>query len=171
MDVPLFPHLLLPLQTWCVAKPSSDQATLLDNINYACSHVDCRLLSSGYPCYSPNNLINHASIPMNLYYQANGRNYWNFTNSGLIVITNPSYGNCYYEYTCQQLSVFLVRTSKVTLSPTTFNDFCLEKELNRSTDSLTVMVTLPGATRPLTAKKVLYVKHTPQFPYQEPSGL
>lgn len=80
------------MKTWCVAKPSSDQATLLDNINYACSHVDCRVLSSGCPCYSPGNLINHASIAMNLYYQANGRNYWNcnFKNSGLIVITNPS---------------------------------------------------------------------------------
>ncbi|EFH65454.1 glycosyl hydrolase family protein 17 [Arabidopsis lyrata subsp. lyrata] len=79
-------------KTWCVAKPSSDQATLLDNINFACSHVDCRVLSSGCPCYSPGNLINHASIAMNLYYQANGRNYWNcnFKNSGLIVITNPS---------------------------------------------------------------------------------
>ncbi|WZZ07274.1 hypothetical protein YC2023_093195 [Brassica napus] len=79
-------------KTWCVAKPSSDQAALLDNINYACSHVDCRVLSSGCPCYSPGNLINHASVAMNLYYQANGRNYWNcnFKNSGLIVITNPS---------------------------------------------------------------------------------
>ncbi|CAG7904923.1 unnamed protein product [Brassica rapa] len=79
-------------KTWCVAKPSSDQAALLDNINYACSHVDCRVLSSGCPCYSPGNLINHASVAMNLYYQANGRNYWNcnFKNSGLIVITNPT---------------------------------------------------------------------------------
>ncbi|CAN8270726.1 unnamed protein product [Cochlearia groenlandica] len=89
------------IKTWCVAKPSSDQATLQDNINFACTYVDCRVLSSGCPCYSPSNLINHASIAMNLYYQANGKNYWNcnFKNSGLIVITNPSYGNCYYEYT------------------------------------------------------------------------
>ncbi|KAK1298724.1 hypothetical protein QJS10_CPB14g00519 [Acorus calamus] len=28
-------------KTWCVAKPSSDDATLLANINYACSQVDC----------------------------------------------------------------------------------------------------------------------------------
>ncbi|KAG2313584.1 hypothetical protein Bca52824_025141 [Brassica carinata] len=95
-------YMLRPTKTWCVAKPSSDQAPLLDNINYACSHVDCRLLSSGHPCYSPSNLINHASIAMSLYYQANGRNYWNcnFNNSGLVVILIPvSYGNCYYEYT------------------------------------------------------------------------
>ncbi|XP_054814006.1 glucan endo-1,3-beta-D-glucosidase-like [Prosopis cineraria] len=83
---------------WCVAKPSSDQATLLANINYACSQVDCRILQKGCPCSTPDNLINHASIAMNLYFQSKGRNHWNcdFRGSGLIVITNPSYGNCIY---------------------------------------------------------------------------
>ncbi|XVF18419.1 hypothetical protein REPUB_Repub11eG0019800 [Reevesia pubescens] len=86
-------------KTWCVAKPSSDQATLLGNINFACSQVDCRVMQKGCPCYSPDNLINHASIAMNLYYQAKGRNKWNcdFRGSGLIVITDPSYANCLYE--------------------------------------------------------------------------
>ncbi|TXG46528.1 hypothetical protein EZV62_027974 [Acer yangbiense] len=86
-------------KTWCVAKPSTDEASLLANINYACSHVDCRILQKGCSCFSPDNLINHASIAMNLYYQAKGRNLWNcdFKCSGLIVITNPSYGNCIYE--------------------------------------------------------------------------
>ncbi|TYI41819.1 hypothetical protein ES332_A01G053000v1 [Gossypium tomentosum] len=76
-------------KSWCVAKPSSDQATLLANINFACSQVDCR----------PDNLMNHASIAMNLYYQAKGRNKWNcdFRGSGLIVITNPSYADCIYD--------------------------------------------------------------------------
>lgn len=77
---------------WCVAKPSSDQATLLANINFACSQVDCRVMQKGCPCFSPDNLISHASIVMNLYYQSKGRNKWNcdFRGSGLIVITNPS---------------------------------------------------------------------------------
>lgn len=99
------------MKTWCVAKPSSDQAALLDNINYACSHVDCRVLSSGCPCYSPGNLINHASVAMNLYYQANGRNYWNcnFKNSGLIVITNPS------EWMSMLLHLFLLLLSKTNI--------------------------------------------------------
>ncbi|EEF33908.1 glucan endo-1,3-beta-glucosidase [Ricinus communis] len=85
-------------KTWCVAKPSSDQATLLANINYACSQVDCRILQKGCPCFSPDNLMNHASIAMNMYYQSRGRNRWNcdFRNSGLIVMTDPSYGNCIY---------------------------------------------------------------------------
>ncbi|XP_054817205.1 glucan endo-1,3-beta-glucosidase-like [Prosopis cineraria] len=85
-------------RTRCVAKPSSDQATLLANINYACSQADCRNLQRGRPCFMPDNLMNHASIAMNLYYQAKGRNHWNceFRGSGLIVVTDPSYGNCIY---------------------------------------------------------------------------
>jgi hypothetical protein len=83
-------------RTWCVAKPSSDQATLLANINYACSHVDCQILQKGYPCFSPDSLRSHASIAMNLYYQCKGRNRWNcdFRDSGLIVKTDPS-KDCY----------------------------------------------------------------------------
>lgn len=79
-------------KTWCVAKPSTDQASLLANLDFACSHVDCRILKGGCPCSSPDNLMNHASIAMNLYYQAKGRNQWNcdFRCSGLIVMTNPS---------------------------------------------------------------------------------
>ncbi|XP_052178693.1 glucan endo-1,3-beta-glucosidase isoform X2 [Diospyros lotus] len=89
----------LKLRSWCVAKPSSDEKTLVENINYACSQVDCRVLQKGCPCFSPDNLFNHASIAMNLYYQCKGRNKWNcdFKNSGLITITDPSYGGCVYE--------------------------------------------------------------------------
>ncbi|XP_058210269.1 glucan endo-1,3-beta-glucosidase-like [Rhododendron vialii] len=86
-------------KTWCVAKPSSNAATLLENINYACSQVDCRILQKGCPCSSPDNLINRASIAMNLYYQCKGRNKWNcdFKHSGLITVTDPSYDSCVYE--------------------------------------------------------------------------
>ncbi|GMJ13822.1 hypothetical protein like AT1G78520 [Hibiscus trionum] len=85
-------------KTWCTAKPSSDQAVLLANINYACSQVDCQIIQKPCPCFYPNNLINHASIAMNLYYQSKGRNAWNcdFAGSGLIVLTDPSYANCLY---------------------------------------------------------------------------
>ena len=79
-------------RTWCIAKPSSDEATLLANINYACSQVDCRVMQKGCPCFSPDNLINHASIAMNLYFRSKGCNLWNcdFRGSGLLVITDPS---------------------------------------------------------------------------------
>ncbi|KAL2483546.1 Carbohydrate-binding X8 domain superfamily protein [Forsythia ovata] len=86
-------------KTWCVAKPSSDQGTLTANINYACSQVDCRVLQKGCSCFVPDNLINHASVAMNIYYQSRGRNHWNcyFGNSGLVVLTDPSYGSCIYQ--------------------------------------------------------------------------
>ncbi|CAL9119292.1 unnamed protein product [Musa textilis] len=84
---------LVPGQkTWCVAKPSSDDATLLENINYVCSQVDCSVLRRGFPCFYPDNLMSHASIAMNLYYQSRGRNPWNcfFSNSALVATTDPS---------------------------------------------------------------------------------
>nr|XP_010907228.1 major pollen allergen Ole e 10-like [Elaeis guineensis] len=107
-----FPLLLLSLapgravassqgqKTWCVAKPSSNNATLTENLNYACSQVDCKVLQKDCLCFYPDNLISHASVAMNLYYQARGRNYWNcyFKNSGLITTTDPSFGNCSYVY-------------------------------------------------------------------------
>ncbi|PKA55580.1 Glucan endo-1,3-beta-D-glucosidase [Apostasia shenzhenica] len=85
-------------KTWCVAKPSSDDSALENNINFACSQVDCSILQSGYPCFNPDKLISHASVAMNLYYQAKGRNYWNcyFSDSALTVTTDPSYGSCAY---------------------------------------------------------------------------
>ncbi|KAH0449578.1 hypothetical protein IEQ34_020270 [Dendrobium chrysotoxum] len=86
------PVLVFGEKTWCIAKPSSDVATLLANINYACSQVDCSMIQSGHPCFNPDTPISHASIAMNLYYQAKGRNTWNcdFKNSGLLLNTNPS---------------------------------------------------------------------------------
>ncbi|XP_060188253.1 glucan endo-1,3-beta-D-glucosidase-like [Lycium barbarum] len=86
-------------KTWCMAKPSSDNTILQQNINFACSNVDCSIFQEGCPCFSPNNLMNHASIAMNLYYQSKGRNHWNchFGNSALVVLTDPSYGSCNYE--------------------------------------------------------------------------
>lgn len=79
-------------KTWCVAKPSSDKATLIANLNYACSQVDCSVLQRRGACFDPDILISHASIAMNLYYQAMGRNRWNcyFDNSALVVTTDPS---------------------------------------------------------------------------------
>ncbi|XP_020105788.1 major pollen allergen Ole e 10-like isoform X2 [Ananas comosus] len=85
-------------RTYCVAKPSTDEATLAANLNYACSQVDCGVLQRGGPCFYPDSLISHASVAMNLYYQSRGRNAWNcyFRSSGLIVTTDPSFGGCAY---------------------------------------------------------------------------
>ncbi|KAL1191208.1 Glucan endo-1,3-beta-glucosidase [Cardamine amara subsp. amara] len=85
---------------WCVAKPSTGKEKLQENIDFACSKIACQIISKGGACNTPDNLMSHASVVMNLYYQAHGRNYWNcnFTGSGLIGITDPSYGNCIYQF-------------------------------------------------------------------------
>ncbi|OIV99025.1 hypothetical protein TanjilG_32284 [Lupinus angustifolius] len=38
------------------------------------------------------------SSAMNLYYQSHGRNHWNcdFKGSGIVVVSDPSYGGCIY---------------------------------------------------------------------------
>ena len=77
---------------WCVAKPSANDTILQSNIDFACSLVDCSSLREGGPCFEPDTLISHASVAMNLYYEANGKTYLNclFRDSGLITVTDPS---------------------------------------------------------------------------------
>ncbi|XP_020248825.1 glucan endo-1,3-beta-D-glucosidase-like [Asparagus officinalis] len=98
--IPFTSGLVQEQKTWCVAKPSSSQATLWENLNYACSQVDCGIIREGCACFKPDNLMSHASIAMNLYYQANGKNSWNcfFKNSALIATTDPSFGDCTYAH-------------------------------------------------------------------------
>ncbi|KAJ7014148.1 hypothetical protein D5086_003080 [Populus alba] len=85
-------------KTWCVAKPSSTDAELSANLEFACGHVDCTTIQPNGPCFNPNTFINHASVAMNLYYSFHGRNLWNcdYQKSGLITKTDPSYGTCQY---------------------------------------------------------------------------
>ncbi|KAJ1688332.1 hypothetical protein LUZ63_019722 [Rhynchospora breviuscula] len=74
-----------------VVRSQSDQKTWC---------VDCTIFQEGYSCFYPNNNISHASIAMNLYFQSRGRNNWNcdFSSSGLIVSTDPSFGDCVYQF-------------------------------------------------------------------------
>ncbi|BAT74119.1 hypothetical protein VIGAN_01171900 [Vigna angularis var. angularis] len=86
-------------KSWCVAKPSSSDSTLENNIQYACSILgDCKMIQPGGSCFDPNNLLNHASVVMNQYYAFSGGNGWNcyFAGSGLIAVSDPSYDNCKY---------------------------------------------------------------------------
>ncbi|ESQ38992.1 hypothetical protein EUTSA_v10001721mg [Eutrema salsugineum] len=85
---------------WCVANPTTDNAKLLQNIDFACSKIDCQIIMEGGPCFNPNTPLNHASVAMNLYYQAQGRHFWNcqFEGSGLITVIDPSYGDCKYQF-------------------------------------------------------------------------
>ncbi|GMI93536.1 hypothetical protein like AT1G78520 [Hibiscus trionum] len=90
-------------KTWCVAKPSADAAALASNIDYACNYLglkgqNCSQILPEGTCFDPDTLINHASYAMNSYYQAYGRqpHQCYFTDSALISISDPSYGNCQY---------------------------------------------------------------------------
>lgn len=83
--------------SWCVPKPDASNAALQANINYVCSQkVDCGPIQPGGVCFAANNLRALATYAMNAYYQANGRHPFNcdFSNSGVIVSTNPSHDNC-----------------------------------------------------------------------------
>ncbi|KAK8509756.1 hypothetical protein V6N13_093605 [Hibiscus sabdariffa] len=86
--------------TWCIAKPSTDNSRLNVNINYSCtqSGVDCRPIQPGGACYRPNTIVSHASYAMNLFYKAAGKNTWNchFNGTGIIISVDPSIGSCNY---------------------------------------------------------------------------
>ncbi|XP_021676296.2 uncharacterized protein LOC110661834 isoform X2 [Hevea brasiliensis] len=86
-------------KTWCVVNPLTRHAELLANLDYACNHVGCSQIQQGGSCFYPNTYIHHASFAMNLYYQYMGRHEvdCNFTNSGLISLSDPSSGSCTYE--------------------------------------------------------------------------
>ncbi|KAL5577177.1 hypothetical protein UlMin_018876 [Ulmus minor] len=86
---------------WCVAKPTTSDEILQKNIELACTHVDCRrLVNAGGDCFKPATLLNIASVTMNLYYQASGKalTSCDFWGTGLLVVTDPSYETCKYEY-------------------------------------------------------------------------
>ncbi|KAG0522386.1 hypothetical protein BDA96_07G032600 [Sorghum bicolor] len=87
-------------KTWCVAKPSAEDAALRGNLEFACSESDCGAIQGTGGCARPddNSLLSRASVAMNAYYQARGRNSWNcfFNGTGLITITDPSLGACKY---------------------------------------------------------------------------
>lgn len=85
-------NLLLLQGDWCIANHVTDNERLQKNIDFACSIVNCGIIMKGGSCYDPNISLNHASVAMNLYYQAQGRHYWNcnFESSGLITVVDPS---------------------------------------------------------------------------------
>ncbi|KAB2625106.1 major pollen allergen Ole e 10-like [Pyrus ussuriensis x Pyrus communis] len=79
--------------TWCITKPTTDDQRLDANIQFCCTQpgVDCDLIQPGGRCYNPDHKCSHASVVMNLYYQANHQqpSTCYFMGSGLIVYQNP----------------------------------------------------------------------------------
>ncbi|XP_010270956.1 PREDICTED: major pollen allergen Ole e 10-like [Nelumbo nucifera] len=87
-------------KTWCIAKPSTEENKLKDNIEYSCSQsgVDCSVIAANGSCFYPNNIVSHASVVMNLHYRAAGKHTWDcyFNATALIVQNDPSFGHCVY---------------------------------------------------------------------------
>ncbi|KAI4295407.1 hypothetical protein L6164_035456 [Bauhinia variegata] len=79
-----------PTDGWCVAKPGTNDALLQSNIDFVCNRFNCKDIQQNGQCFNPNTLINHASFAMNLWYRTIGKGDCNFTNSGLIAITDPN---------------------------------------------------------------------------------
>lgn len=80
-------------KAWCVAKPGASNEQLQRNTDLVCSKISCEIIAKGSSCfYSYDSYFNHASVVMNLYYQAHGRQYTdcNFEGSGIIIINDPS---------------------------------------------------------------------------------
>ncbi|CAB4315372.1 unnamed protein product [Prunus armeniaca] len=83
--------------TWCVPKPGTPDSALQNIINFTCGILkECSEIQEHGSCYFPNTFINHASFAMNLYYKTDGRYNCDFNGVGLIVVTNPSFGDCIY---------------------------------------------------------------------------
>ncbi|EOA14804.1 hypothetical protein CARUB_v10028110mg [Capsella rubella] len=83
-------------EPWCVALPASTPEQLQDNINFACSRIDCSPIQIGGYCYYPNTLLDHASYVMDIYYQSHARTYnaCSFNNTGYLIYSDPSIGTC-----------------------------------------------------------------------------
>uniref|UniRef100_M8BSN2 Uncharacterized protein n=1 Tax=Aegilops tauschii TaxID=37682 RepID=M8BSN2_AEGTA len=90
---PSFQQKQAAAKTWCVAKPSTGEAALRANLEFACSESDCSAIQGTGGCSAHNGgvLLSRASVAMNAYYQARGRNTWNcfFNATGIISITDP----------------------------------------------------------------------------------
>lgn len=80
---------------WCIAKPSSSDIRLELNIEYVCTGgnppIDCSIIQLEGACNNPTNKVSYASVVMNLYFQATGKQQHacNFNSSGLVINYDP----------------------------------------------------------------------------------
>ncbi|KAK2453540.1 hypothetical protein QL285_001218 [Trifolium repens] len=93
--------------TWCIQKASSTEEDLAPDFRYWCSLGDdvyCHKIQEGGECYEPNTVFNHASFAINGMYVNKIGGHEGFlcannsiSHNGLIVLTDPSYGNCHFD--------------------------------------------------------------------------
>lgn len=65
---------------------------LQENINFACTQVDCHPIQPGGFCFNPDTIHSHAAYAMNEYFQFYGKNSFDcyFGGTGLISTADPS---------------------------------------------------------------------------------
>ncbi|KAL3521099.1 hypothetical protein ACH5RR_019248 [Cinchona calisaya] len=84
---------------WCVPKANTTDAALQSNIDYVCKQgLDCSPIQAGGACFDPNNVRSHAAFLMNSWYQSMGKADYDcdFSQTGFLTSTDPSYGTCNY---------------------------------------------------------------------------
>ncbi|XP_068655007.1 glucan endo-1,3-beta-glucosidase 1 [Aristolochia californica] len=85
---------------WCVAKPSVPAADLREALDFACGEggADCEEISPRGRCYSPDNVVAHASFAFNSYWQKNKRNggSCSFGGTAMIINSDPSFRHCHF---------------------------------------------------------------------------
>ncbi|CAH8318047.1 unnamed protein product [Eruca vesicaria subsp. sativa] len=89
---------------WCLPKPGVSPEKLQSVLNYVCSHMACP--QSSDRCFASYDLPGRVGVVMNLYFQTYGRTEEAcfFGGDGMIVTTNPGYGECVY-YTASAATI------------------------------------------------------------------
>ncbi|KAH9318301.1 hypothetical protein KI387_020070, partial [Taxus chinensis] len=85
---------------WCVADPQAPDNFLQSALDWTCSlgGADCSSIQPNQACYEPQNLVAHASVAFNSYwqkYKQQGASCY-FNSAAFVTETNPSKGNCIY---------------------------------------------------------------------------
>ncbi|KAG9129444.1 hypothetical protein Leryth_013037 [Lithospermum erythrorhizon] len=88
-------------EDYCIADEQVPDGELQAALKWACENgADCRLIQPGQPCFTPDNVKDHASFAFNSYYQnmkhKGGSCYFN--SAALLTAANPSHDGCKYEY-------------------------------------------------------------------------
>ncbi|XP_057826969.1 glucan endo-1,3-beta-glucosidase 3 isoform X2 [Cryptomeria japonica] len=87
---------------WCVADPQAPDYFLQSALDWVCSSggADCNSIQPNQACYEPQNLVAHASVAFNSYwqkYKKQGASCY-FNSAAFVTENNPSKGNCVYNF-------------------------------------------------------------------------
>ncbi|KAL8061450.1 hypothetical protein ABFS82_02G087200 [Erythranthe guttata] len=81
------------IKGWCVASTAAPIDQLQSFLDYGCSEFDCSPIQPGGACFTPDNILAHASWILDKFYKVGA-----FCKDGLGFITeiNPSHDGCQF---------------------------------------------------------------------------